>query len=353
MRPEDFMDEEDLADLKRSTTIAQIDKPQEIRDKRDAFHSQASQSATLALPKTLLNDLIGPSTESKGTQLLFAIGWREGKFTESSPFIPPVKQDQTGLGYRQKYQSLQTIAPTPKETFAKTGGSRLIQGRGFGIGAFEDEDDDIDVYDDNGRTASLFSRTIVDEPAATAEQPAACKQQESAVGGLKDFRPASSQRSIRIIQYEPPRVPQSFVPRFQRLTPLPSIGRSQQQQQKDFGPQQRGALLGERPLPKQRPTVASNPSLSSQQPPPPHYHSKFIPSSERRDDTGPSEIIVEQLEPGQALAALSGFIPFPNDPLRQERYKAFLKAAAKVSPLSTYQTLLPKVCVLNIIQSSY
>ncbi|KAI0079117.1 hypothetical protein K474DRAFT_1705947 [Panus rudis PR-1116 ss-1] len=193
-RPEDFMDEEDLAELRESQQL--VDEHEEmnfggteaeLRKRRGEVDEESDPMAA-----TLANALAPPPTESAGARILMKMGWRPGhgigprltyeqrkaqdrahgtSTTEDdddeeakkhiyprrdTPLVAaPRKDNAHGLGYTPGI-SLNESLGRGKEPQ----GPRLSAG--FGLGALNDADeDDLDVYD-SGLGSNARNRVAYD-----------------------------------------------------------------------------------------------------------------------------------------------------------------------------------------------
>ncbi|KAF8316649.1 hypothetical protein DL93DRAFT_2056211 [Clavulina sp. PMI_390] len=201
-RPEDFMDDEDLEELRNSKKI--VDQTEEM-DLLGGTQGELSRRGGATtdddpLASAVANALLPPSSDSAGAQLLRKMGWRAGQGVG-----PRVTYDQlrrqdlqsSDLPMSSKTEEMEVDEEAKKHTFAprdtktilfrakdnqfglgyvpgttladavsKAQSSGPNISAGFGLGALNDaEDDDVDVYDIGGPRQS--SRTIAyddDEP---------------------------------------------------------------------------------------------------------------------------------------------------------------------------------------------
>ncbi|KAJ1306547.1 hypothetical protein OPQ81_007548 [Rhizoctonia solani] len=182
-RPEDFMDEEDLAEMRDSQKLVDTSEP---TGSTSYLQSNDDTSLTSALQALTL-----PSADSPGAKLLRKMGWKPGQgvgprvtYTRrrqqdiDAGVIPPdapadaeankhlfAPRDTPVLLFRAKDNAhgLGHTGPVRLDTGA---GSKPNEGpnisAGFGLGALNDaDDDDIDVYD--GGSISRTTRMAYDE----------------------------------------------------------------------------------------------------------------------------------------------------------------------------------------------
>ncbi|KAJ3291007.1 hypothetical protein HK104_006374 [Borealophlyctis nickersoniae] len=205
-RPEDFMDDEDLMELKGAKQVAPTDDfdvlggtERELARRRAVTNKMAEEnSAALPLPGRVIDDLVGPAKDPVGTKLLRQMGWREGHgvgprakrkrrsdeeddmhaaehlFAPKDTTVVRVmaKTDVYGIGYNP-FRNAPEFA-TRKDGWGAEeheGGGNISSGQrgqkeprkqtgngGFGLGIFEDDDDE-DVYASNAVTFD----TIIDD----------------------------------------------------------------------------------------------------------------------------------------------------------------------------------------------
>ncbi|KAF8677324.1 hypothetical protein RHS04_06009 [Rhizoctonia solani] len=184
-RPEDFMDEEDLAEMRDSQQLVDTSESTELTPR---IQSNDDHSLTSALQSLTL-----PSLDSPGAKLLRKMGWKPGQGV--GPRVSYTRRRQQDIDAGVVPQGVPEDAEASKHLFAPrdtpvllfrakdnahglghTGpvrlggdigaGSRPNEGpiisAGFGLGALNDADeDDIDVYD--GSSVSRATRMAYDE----------------------------------------------------------------------------------------------------------------------------------------------------------------------------------------------
>lgn len=178
-KPEDFMDDEDIAELADSKRLATRDEfdilggtERELETKKKTALEQIP-SAIGPLTGKIVQDLIIPAKFSVGAKLLRHMGWREGqgigpRVKRSSDVNDPhaenytvapkdvevisfeIKTDHHGLGYHPFSDAPELEARQRKAKFSaevtsrgKTESKGGSFGGSFGVGMFEEEDDDI------------------------------------------------------------------------------------------------------------------------------------------------------------------------------------------------------------------
>uniref|UniRef100_A0A915KDN5 G-patch domain-containing protein n=1 Tax=Romanomermis culicivorax TaxID=13658 RepID=A0A915KDN5_ROMCU len=172
-KPEDFMDKEDLGDYgiaPRTVRTTKNFRDGDIKESRK--HRLAWEHTELALEADRLAQLVKPVEDSVGVLLLRKMGWRPGKGVgpliskqedndsfgpQNFKFAPEdvdfhifqIKSDIHGLGYKG-LDVEQHLKSNFKESALKMNEKQKkgIQGQAFGVGAFEEDDEDIYGLDD-------------------------------------------------------------------------------------------------------------------------------------------------------------------------------------------------------------
>ncbi|KAF5373290.1 hypothetical protein D9615_007371 [Tricholomella constricta] len=378
-RPEDFMDEEDLQELKDSRKL--VDTTDEMNltsDSRGGVAEPEQDSLASALETTLLP----PPSDSAGARILKKMGWRlgqgigprvslrkrklqdmelslGGRVSSELVNIPDDdeedrKDDSHGLGYNPGMGLHESVGGKKAATSAH--GPQLAAG--FGLGALNDADeDDLDVYD--GGPTSHRRREAYDAIDRDEEDTFAIGGR-SQRGKKPTVRPASSVARFRdgqpvlagfILSDKPvsddrwfplPDVPKGWTPDPRRVwnkynnkenmseqrEPLKASGGWDSKITAD----ERGAMLGETPLPSAPRSVfefmskkdrerLQNIAASQSQP-------SFTPGTTTHPSASspPETIRIPKTEPHIAQAALRGFQPFAEDPAKQSRYNAYLQS---------------------------
>ena len=349
-RIEDYMDDEDLQQLRGEVTASgvfsrPIHAKGEVPSDLAPFESRADR---------VLADAIAPVRDPIGIRLLKAMGWRPGQgigprrrrpeqkglqdvYASMHVFAPEntrlpliqealderrrqqmtvqvvmagqtVKKQFKGLGFTENKVSLKPLQAQQQQGGQVKGLG--VRGTAFGVGVFEDDDEDI--Y--GGSDLKAFMNEIRDEE----EDEAVSKKKKSKHAVFKPpvktstipgFQ-VSDRPLFSVLVFDGPRVPLNFVPN-------PTFEQRKVARPLDLSADQRGQMLSE-------PLVTSSTSKEE---------ASVVTSEDPRTWPGlPSEA---------AQSALKGFLPFASDPSKKERYIAFLKFHAKEGPLESYQRLLP------------
>ncbi|KAJ3568278.1 hypothetical protein NP233_g5816 [Leucocoprinus birnbaumii] len=207
-RPEDFMDEEDLQELRESRQI--VDTTQEM-DFTGGIAAELAKRQALddseqdGIIHTLQSTLLPPPTDSVGAQILKKMGWRTGSgigprvslrqrrlqdLQASSPYGTRAAVDDVKITEDDEEANKHTYAPRdtpvliverkdnvhglgyrPGMTLNESLGSSSQGGvkgprisAGFGLGALNDADeDDLDIYDTELKSSSSRNRHAYDE----------------------------------------------------------------------------------------------------------------------------------------------------------------------------------------------
>ncbi|KAJ3055311.1 hypothetical protein HK097_010890 [Rhizophlyctis rosea] len=282
-RPEDFMDEEDLADLASTKQVAATEEfdilggtERELARRNAAAKTVDSASSAVGpLPGKLVEDLIGPPKDPVGIKLLRQMGWREGhgvgprakrKRTAGADedihaaehlFAPKnatvvrlvAKADVFGIGFNPFKNAPEFAGRSGAENISDR---RLNEGAakkaktsgpgGFGVGIFE-EDDDEDVY---GGGSTGFNIIIDDDEDGVFSKRLSQLTGSKSAQKWKDGRqsiPTSDSRLcsdgrpplrgfalaqvplVEAKRYPPPKVPDDFIPlhRFESDAPPPVV----------------------------------------------------------------------------------------------------------------------------------
>ncbi|ORZ37633.1 hypothetical protein BCR44DRAFT_57156 [Catenaria anguillulae PL171] len=152
MRPEDYMDEEDLEEALDGKQLRAI-QHQRASDPKESRTQQVQSKDLLGL---LVPATQSDSADSPGHRLLRRLGFRSALSTSSSTtwpsFIPPTKRDRHGLGYHST-NHVSIIRPLSEPTASSSSRKRAaplgIRG-GIGVGILneDDMDEDVAVYSD-------------------------------------------------------------------------------------------------------------------------------------------------------------------------------------------------------------
>ena len=182
MTVEDFMDEEDLAEVIESQQVST----------KEQFEGLGKTEEELRGAGDLFDELIRPKEDTIGVQILRKMGWREGQGvgprvkrklagdedgeqSEDVYELPPInvavvalerKVNVNGLGYASK-SGLQRRIEKPVKKVVAVNSKIGIRGS-MGIGVLN-EDDDEDPYD-VGLTKDYYSRTVVSKRDTTEKR---------------------------------------------------------------------------------------------------------------------------------------------------------------------------------------
>ncbi|CAH7667314.1 hypothetical protein PPACK8108_LOCUS1728 [Phakopsora pachyrhizi] len=429
-KAEDFMDEEDLAELKSRNELGT----------KEIFGSATTQSANFTSvgydPLTgnlasgsgtdsfggvvepselnnLLSDLVRPSDFRIGRKIMTKMGWREGQGIgprvtyekrkrlairigvgmdpESDPednterknhlFAPfdrpmmPIRpwSGNSGLGYLNSHSShlpsssfRSSNVSLGKGSELKIEGQHIPQGSSFGLGALNDaEDDDQDIYDfvpeqitSDARARRLLS--LKDEEDGKVSNPfkkisshrsiipadSSSKAFSDGAPLLEGFFLALSKEEKEVKIKLSIQVPKYWKPNPKKIfDSVRSRDHASQLKLRNRGSapinaHDRGRMIGEK-----APTKSVFDFISAKDKKRITDASKLAIESSSRDDMKltnlkeephlPTSVIVPQLNPSVAKAALRGFMPFSHDLPKQERYKLYLQSQAGILPEGT------------------
>ncbi|KAJ7065371.1 hypothetical protein C8F01DRAFT_1125396 [Mycena amicta] len=386
-RPEDFMDEEDLQDLRESRNLVDTTEEMDLTAGTQLGQGDDEQDS---VARALEASMLPAAKDSAGARILKKMGWRIGqgigprvtlrqrklqdliasgrRYTEADLVIPDDEEakkhtyaprditlsstgrkDNThGLGYRPGMSLNEAGSGSATSSGPKLAG-------GFGLGALNDADeDDLDVYDSGNKTQnrnhtaydiidreeedkiSIGSRA--DRAAGSRTQPAASTQnfqdgRPVLVGFVLSDKPVAEDRWFPV-----PDVPQGWKPDPRRVWNKENVQQPEDSSQEAWGrnkfsADQRGSMLGETPLPSAPRSVFEYMSQKDREriqnitsaPPPPQE-----PEPGSASASVPLAIKISPTEPHVALAALNGgFVPFATNPAKQARYTAYLQSQTR------------------------
>ncbi|KAG1469052.1 hypothetical protein G6F56_003486 [Rhizopus delemar] len=378
-RPEDFMDEEDLEHMAGSRKLVATEEfdilggtEREILARRKQQEEEDEKRGTeLGFIGSSLMDMLGPPKDAIGVRLLRKMGWRPGQgigprmskrlkedddddeFMNDVTFAPrdtpienfQVKRDVYGLGYdlstsvpeiaemkrlRELAKKKETENDKKRSSFGVFDNDR--SGDAFGLGAFEEEGDYDDIYNDRGTKG--YNRVLYeDEGGMTRDELKAqekkrkrekeeIRRREASKLKCSDGRPplngfSVSEQKQQIGKWHPPPVvPADFTglhaPKEDDTKP------SNITKESIFSFEERGMALGETPI-EQRSVFDYMPQ-----------HSKnkldqavrfFIDSGKDKSQLTDFPSVPKDV----ALLALRGFMPFGDNPKKQERYRNYLE----------------------------
>ncbi|KAI9246375.1 hypothetical protein BY458DRAFT_543001 [Sporodiniella umbellata] len=397
-KPEDFMDEEDLEHLAGARKLVATEefdilggteREMTARRKRQEEEDQ-KRGSELGLIGNSLMDMLGPPKDAVGVRLLRKMGWRPGqgigprvakRLSEESEdedssllndvtFAPrdtpienyQIKRDVYGLGYDisasvpeiAEMKRLRELARNKEKGTDKGRSSFGVfdnerSSDAFGLGAFEDEGDDEDVYNDRGTKG--YNRVLYeDEGGMTRDELKAqerkrkrekeeARQYESKKSKCSDGRlplpgfNISNQKQYIGKWHAPPTVPADFdglhAPNEIDLKP------SNITKESVFSFEERGMALGEKSI-EQRSVFDYIPQ---------HSKSKldqavrfFIDSGKDKSQLTDFPSVPKDV----AILALRGFMPFGDNLKKQKRYRDYLENhACMLTEDGTPKTVLP------------
>ena len=248
------------------------------------------------------------------------------------PFIANIKNNSFGLGYSGLQSSIPGSSTSQHinlfQTFQvldKNNKKLSIRGQAFGVGALEEEDDDIYELDDLSR----YDKSLEDAK-KTKKKPAAIKQADSSL--IEGFAKASiSDSSVRVFNVDLSRnfMPRNWLTRRSRFAPLDrSRARQLEEGNKhkvlglgrhDLKPEERGALLNEKvdkPVQRKEERV-ENPLKDDAE-------ERRLRNEKRIQES--AKKITELLNRNQFVTENNEtFKPFAGNADKQERYEKFLQ----------------------------
>lgn len=391
-RPEDYMDEEDLAELRESQIMAGVKQQQQqgvfgATEPESAHGDSEQDSVATSIQRALMPAL----EDSPGVRLLKKMGWRPGQgvgprvswrtrkiqdllaagksingvdidaFDDDEEakrhMYPPrdtvvprfsMKSDSKGLGFAAAPGLVEGIGQKRPEVK----GPKLAAG--FGLGALnEAEDDDIDVYESLShadRTYMPYDSTRDTDESASFNQNKTNRKAVGATTTQQKFSNGIIVLSGFVLSPEPgqkdqwfqiPEVPSGWRPDPQRVwqkdpnaekseVSLPTREAASKRQK--LTADERGVILGEEPLPSTR-SVFDYLSKEDRERIE-HAAAGLQPPAPDSTPPGPSVKVppppssLPYIAPQIAAAALKGFMPFANDLAKRERYVTYLRSQA-------------------------
>ncbi|KIJ55479.1 hypothetical protein M422DRAFT_240099 [Sphaerobolus stellatus SS14] len=389
-KPEDFMDEDDLAEIQESRKLVDTTEETDLFGGTQAELAKRSGEVEKDSVATALEALLPTSKDSVGARLLRKMGWRPGqgigprityqqlRAQEGNPIPPheildeeatkhlyaprdtkPIiyvkKENAFGLGYVPG-QGLNEIINKGRE---EDGGPRISSG--FGLGAVNDaEDDDVDVYDVSGlkqhrhmaydlREVDDDERILLGGKPIPSTSKVQSKTTTTSSATFRDGRPIvagfvlGEKPLIEDRWFPLPDVPKGWAtdPRrvwaadpsakegkSEAVLPAPALQEHHIWKQEKKTADERGSMLGEVPLPQAPRSVFDY--LSQKDRDRLKTLSNSLASGADLSKPPPVEasIDIPQIDPKIAQAALKGFQPFTTDPVKQLRYTTYLNSQA-------------------------
>ncbi|KAK4684210.1 G patch domain-containing protein 1, partial [Tremellales sp. Uapishka_1] len=409
-RPEDFMDDEDIQQMKEDRKLENTET-----FKGEGVGSTSEELANKGLPSAL-ESLIAPTRSSIGSKLLQKLGWRPGQGIGPRVTLRKLRIQEQKLGrpisdIEEGDVKGKTFAPRDTKLlvfdnkdgkeglgFQKGSGMGSLPkkehvGPAFGVGYVDGEEDD-DPYSTGstsqaGRFAFESNNADDDNIIIMGEKPGARaglgskgKAREDTTASVgkgdrwHDGRPMLAGFVLDVRRVQPdkwfamPDIPAEWRPRPARVwgtikkwdeTPADRPAEKEIIRGAPGRPltfEQRGAALGE----EQRKAAAKSvfdymsekdreriAAFTSSRPPPPQPLSMTEePDSQTVQSRPPAEsVVVPPLSPRTASAALKGFIPFGDDPSKQDRYRSYLSSQT-IHTKTPQPTLLPTASLDDI-----
>eukprot|EP00050_Salpingoeca_kvevrii_P021894 m.117490 g.117490 ORF g.117490 m.117490 type:complete len:866 (+) comp9518_c0_seq3:242-2839(+) len=346
-RPEDFMDEEDFGENGIAPRQVMATEPFRQARKRDLPVVEGG-----ALDGAELPDLVVPASDGIGHRLLKMMGWREGQGIgprqaarqshandgDATSADRRVDDFASALGFTFAPQDVTVAAAKAKDDFFGIGykplrasdyqlGREYKLSQGIGVGALEDDDEDIYAQEDRSQydretgpgmkpanTSRPVFRSARERQQRLAIEAAALPFDAAPIPG---FRRASNTKLPRVI-YKAPPLPPDFNPIHRFNEPGPAFT----QHTTAGGPKLPGAqlsalhrsmILGETPIPR---PPAPPPPKSSQPTAQPAFTVPEPPKSPPK---------IEKPNLSSREATMPGvFRPFQSNPQKEARYHAFL-----------------------------
>ncbi|KAK4319559.1 hypothetical protein Pmani_009503 [Petrolisthes manimaculis] len=384
VKPQDFMDDEDLGVFGISPQVIQATS--NFDSNRDQVQRKRVLDPSGPIPGIpVLEEILRPASETVGVKLLRRLGWRPGQGvgprvsrqqkrlskkekkrmygcqgpqggdvgnnssdgdscdsdnnTESkitfapddvdTLLLPQAKHNTFGMGYIPLDRTpvlgvaASLLNPTPL-SFTEKKKKVLIRGQAFGVGAFEDVDDDIYATED----MSIYDFGEDKKQNSEKRDKNAYSQQDKAMFGLtealKGFKLSSKPHNC-IKSYPWPTLPSDFIPlhkprrrRFERKeNELQGLGRH------DMTVKQRARSIEEQP--KAVVEIRSGVKGYTPKVPPQNVMQK---KSEKTLDTSEVDQLYEEFKSSEKKLG-SDFKPFSKDPEKQKRYELYLRMKEK------------------------
>ncbi|ORX93655.1 DUF1604-domain-containing protein [Basidiobolus meristosporus CBS 931.73] len=378
-RPEDYMDEEDLAELADSQKLVTKDDfgkfgstERDLARRRATADSLGDSSTLGAIPDSLLESFVIPSKEPVGVRLLKSMGWREGQgigprlsikkqknlasydselfkdaHASNFKFAPKDtavisftnKNNRYGIDY-DPYNDNSGHSMRQSSDYYTSGVSYSAKRSGFGM----EDDDDHDIYSTSSKAdynTSLFDDDDDDQPMVIGMSKKPSRPSRSSDYEYSKAKANTTTVVVGFIQatlpmpadkwFNPPDIPAGFNP-YHRLgsqAPPPNHLADKQAEGSrrhvsEYTADQRGAMLGEEKINAPSRSVFDYISKDNKD----RLNTLINGTTSSREK--PDVPRIPKVEKKQALAALSGFIPFGDNIEKQNRYKQFLEYNAEI-----------------------
>ncbi|KAJ8514295.1 hypothetical protein ONZ45_g8158 [Pleurotus djamor] len=389
-RPEDFMDEEDLQELRDSKQM--VDTTDEM-DLTAGMRLGKEDAETDSIAGALEASMLPAPQDSAGARILKKMGWKLGqgigprvswqerkrqdaaavrshgapeagtvpeddveasKHTYARRDVPVLvvtrKDNSHGLGYRPGMSLNESLG---EHGAGSSSGPNLAAG--FGLGALNDADeDDLDVYD-SGTTLSKRRTAYDGMDHDNDDRPSKAQNSSRMTASYQFFQDGKpvlpgfvlSDKPVAEDRWFPlPDPPQGWKPDPRRVwgkekenqpsqpvaPPLPTHT-GPGKWKTTITADNRGTILGETPLPSAPRSVFEYMSqkdaerIKNMAAGHSNLPSSHPPSSQL-SPSGRIGVEIPPLDPLIAQSALQGFQPFANDPAKQARYTAYLQSQA-------------------------
>ncbi|KZV96446.1 DUF1604-domain-containing protein [Exidia glandulosa HHB12029] len=405
-RPEDFMDDEDLAEIRESQKLVDTTEEMDLTGGTQAELARragAGDGPKDEITSALEDALLPTARDSVGARILKKMGWRPGQgvgprvtwaqlkaqdaqssslsSADASKAVAPEHEEATKHTYAPRDTKLpvftrktnnQGIGYTPGATLhestqgtAKTGPSISA---GFGLGALnEADDDDIDIYDSTGGPSRATRLAYDVRDVEDDERPTLGPRRPNIANAFKAPQATSSEPPATF--HDGRRVISGFVISSAKVSedtlfPLPEIPPG-------WKPDPTRVWKTDASATTPAPAAASPPregnwkntitaeqrgSMLGETPLPAAPRSVFDYLSQKDRDRlramasgivgaappPPVAIVVPTVEPRIAQAALKGFQPFVSDPAKQARYTSYLRSQVGGEEAEAAVPLTPK-----------
>ena len=271
------------------------------------------------------------------------------------PFIANVKNNTFGLGYSGLKPSSSSSTSQHINLFQsfevldrKTNKKLSIQGQAFGVGALEEEDDDIYQQDD----MSNYDKSLDDAKKEKKKQKAIKQADSSLIEGFSQATISDSTVKVFSVDLSRNFVPRNWLTRRSRFEPL-DRNRAKLLEDKskhkvlglgrhDLKPEERGALINEMKEKPAQPEVTVAPIQDDSK----ERKAKYEEEKKARIQESAKKL-TELLNSKQFVSENNeSFKPFLGNPEKQERYEKFL--TLKTSNEKEIQKLLDDIQPLTM-----